>query len=173
MHEVMIAGYPRSGNIYLSYALQLIYYPDKPWNLPRHTVSSIENNSKVIVPFRNPLDCISSWHSFFSKESIKSHIDFYIRFNTAVIKNMNKITLMDFDLFINDLNYIKYILSKNFGVTPVTEATDYEIKSVMIEKEKEINLPRNNKEELAQIKEQLQSTPGFDNCLELYAQLKG
>lgn len=173
MYEVVISGYPRSGNIYLSYALQLLYYPHKPWNLPRHTVSSIENNSKAIVPFRNPLDCISSWHSFFPELPIKSHIDFYIRFNNAVIKNMDKITLMDFDLFTNDLGYIKDVVSKNFGTTPVAETTDYEIKSIMIEKEKEVNLPRNNKEELAQIKEQLQNTAEFDKCLELYAQLKG
>lgn len=172
MHGMVISGYPRSGNTYLSYALQLLYYPDKDWNLPRHTVVSIENNNKVIVPFRNPLDCISSWHSFFSDLPIKSHIDFYIRFNSAVIENLNKVVLMDFDLFTKNLGYVVDRVFTNFGVSPASTTTDFEIKSIMIEKEKEVNLPRKNQEELNIIKGRLLEEPLFEQCLALHNKLK-
>jgi hypothetical protein len=78
---------------------------------------------------------------------------------------------MDFDLFIKDIDYIKNKVFANFNIDTNNQVTDFQIKKSIINKEKEINLPRNNKEELQVIKELISNTQGFDTCLELYNNL--
>lgn len=171
IQELIVAGYPRSGNTYLNQAIHLLYYPNQEYRNFSHTVKAIEKNSKVLVPVRNPIDAIASWHLFPIESTINQDINFYIRFHKAVIENLNKITIMDFDNFTKSISYIKDKVSR-YNLSPVQEVTDYEIKSAMIENHMEINLPRNNKEELEAVKQQLVNTPGFDQCVELYNKLK-
>ena len=126
-----------------------------------------------MVAFRNPVDSISSWQKYPSSGNLEADIKYYIRFHTAVLNNLSKVVLMDFDLFTKDIDYIKDKVFKNFGLTASRFVTDEDVKQAMLTNGKEINLPRNNQEELAQVKEELPNVPGFDKCLELYAQLKG
>ena len=174
MRELLItSGFPRSGSTYLNQALNLLYYPDQEVNWNRHTVVAIENATTIMVTFRSPEDSIASWHTYPSGSQLESDIRFYIRFYSAVLDNLNKVVLMDFDYFTKDIYYIKDKVFKNFGIDTNRYVTDAEVKEAMLANDKQINLPRNNQEELALVKEQLQNITGFDKCLELYAQLKG
>jgi uncharacterized protein YqfB (UPF0267 family) len=174
MKDLLVTcGFPRSGNTYLNYALNLLFYPQEQVNWNRHTVASLEEANKIIVPFRNPIDSISSWHKSFSGGQINEDIAFYVRFYSAVLENANKIVFMDFDYFTKDIDYIKDKVLKNFGVNTNRYITDVEVKEAMLSNGKDMNLPRSNQENLALIKEQLQNIVGFDRCLGLYAQLKG
>ena len=170
---LVTSGYPRSGNTYLNQALNLLYYPEFSPNRHRHTVNAIEKADKVIVPFRKPIDAIASWHRYPLRSTVIEDINFYIRFHQAVLDNLGKACLMDFDKFTVSVDYIKERVFENFGINPLHHVTDFDIKSAMISNKRELNLPRNNQEELQTAKELISNTEGFDKCLELYAQLKG
>lgn len=174
MEETLVtSSFPRSGSVYLNQALNLLYYPNKTPNIQLHTVSSITKLDKVLVPFRNPIDAIASWNIFMDEHTLEADVKFYIRFHSAVLDNLSKAVLMDFDYFTKDIEYIKDKVFKNFGIETNQYVTDSQVREAMLANGKDINLPRNNKEELALVKEQLQNTAGFDKCLELYTQLKG
>lgn len=173
MKELLItSGFPRSGSTYLNQSINLLYYPEQEVNWNRHTVVAIEKANRIMVTFRNPADSIASWQKYPSNGHLEEDIRFYIRFYSAVLDNLNKVVLMDFDYFTKDLDYIKDKVFKNFGIETNRYITDSQVREAMLANGKDINLPRNNKEELALVKEQLQNTAGFDKCLELYAQLK-
>ena len=174
MKELLItSGFPRSGSTYLNQSINLLYYPDQEVNWNRHTVAAIEKANRIMVTFRNPADSIASWQKYPSNGHLEEDVRFYIRFYSAVLDNLNKVVLMDFDYFTKDIDYIKDKVFKNFGIETNRYVTDSQVREAMLANGKDINLPRNNKEELALVKEQLQNTAGFDRCLELYAQLKG
>lgn len=86
---------------------------------------------------------------------------------------MDKVVLMDFDLFTKDLQYIKIKVSDNYGLSTDSAATVEQIKESMLSSNKKINLPRNNQEELNAIKERLVQEPLFEQCVDLYNKLKG
>ena len=171
--ELITSGYPRSGNTYLNEALNHLYYSKDDFFWNRHEVVAIEKADLILVPFRKPIDSIASWHNYPSSHNLELDVKYYIRFYTAVLDNLNKVVLMDFDFFTKDIDYIKDKVFKNYGLTTSRFVTDEDVKQAMLTNGKEINLPRNNQEELARIKEELPNVPGFDKCLELYAQLKG
>lgn len=173
MKELLItSGFPRSGSTYLNQALNLLYYPKQEFNWNRHSVVAIEQANRIIVTFRNPVDSLASWQKYPSNGNLEADIKYYIRFYSAVLDNLNKVVLMDFDIFTKDIDYIKDKVFKNFGIETDNNVTDAQVKEAMLANGKDINLPRNNKEELETVKQQLINTPGFDQCVELYNQLK-
>jgi|688.fasta_scaffold261705_2 hypothetical protein len=173
MKELLVtSGFPRSGNTYLNHALNLLYYPEQEVNSNRHTVAAIEKTNQIIVTLRSPEDSIASWHTYQSGGQLESDIKFYIRFYSAVLDNLSKVVLMDFDYFTKDIDYIKDKVLKNFGIDTGRYVTDVQIKEAMLVSNKKINLPRNNKEELDAVKQQLVDIVGLDQCVELYNQLK-
>lgn len=169
---LITSGYPRSGNTYLNYALHALYYPKDAVNINRHTIAAIQKTDKIIVPFRNPLDAIASWHLYDLPSTQKEDIDFYIRFHTFVLDNLHKIILMDFDFFTVNLDYITNKISTHFETQAYNNVSSKNIKNQMLLDEKYINLPRNNKLDLQTIKNKLQQISAFDKCLEIYAKLK-
>ena len=173
MKELLItSGFPRSGNTYLNQALNLLYYPEQEVNSNKHTIAAIEKTNQIIVTLRNPTDSIASWHTYPSGGQLESDIKFYIRFYSAVLDNLSKVVLMDFDYFTKDINYTKDKVFKNFGIDTNRYVTDVQVKGAMVATDKHINLPRNNKEELNTVKEQLVNQPLFDECINLYKQIK-
>lgn len=173
MKDLLItSGFPRSGSTYLNQAINLLYYPEQEVNWNRHTVVAIENATTVMVTFRNPVDAIASWHKYPSFGQLDADIKYYIRFYKAVLDNIKKVVLMDFDCFTKDIDYIKDKIFKNFGIGTDNYVTDAQVKEAMLANGKEINLPRNNQEELEAVKIALVETPEFQTCLDLYAQLK-
>jgi hypothetical protein len=171
--DLFISGYPRSGTTYLGQVVNLLFYPEKGSIFDKsHTVKSIEKREKVIVPFRNPLDCIASWHLYPSCGKLHDDVTFYIRFHSAVLENADKVTLLDFNLFIEDIEYIENKILSDFSMQSNNKITVEQVKEEMISNGLTVNLPRNNKEELEEVKQQLINTPKFDQCVELYNNLK-
>lgn len=171
-YDLRTSGFPRSGNTYLNYTLNHLYYDNEPVNLNWHTVAKLDARNTMIVPIRNPLDCISSWHLYPSSYPLDADIRYYLRFHTAVLEKIDKVVLMDFDLFTKDLQYVKTKVADNYGLNTDSTATIEQIKESMIANDKSLNLPRNNKAELDAVKAELQQMPEFAECLELYAKLK-
>jgi len=97
---------------------------------------------------------------------------FYIRFCTGVLDNLQKVVLVDFNMFTEDIDYTKNKVLSSFGIEPEAYVTISQVKEAMIADEKSINLPRNSKEELDSIKVELQQIPQFAECLTLYEALK-
>ena len=125
-----------------------------------------------MVPFRNPLDSIPSWQKFPSGGCLEEDVKFYIRFYSAVLTNLHKIVLMDFESFTKDIEYIKNKVSKTFNLDSKQNITDFKIKEKMLMNGKNKNLPQNNQEELNIIKEQLTEEPLFIECVKLFNKLK-
>ena len=172
MKELITSGFPRSGSTYLNQALQLLYYPLEGVNENRHSVIAIEKATKIMVPFRNPLDSIASWHKYPSHGRLEEDISYYVRFYSYVLDNSHKAVLMDFDLFIQEVDYVKSKVLDNFGFVSEETVTDAQIKEAMIANNKDINLPRNNKDELNNVKSVLETMPTFKRCIDLYGRLK-
>ena len=153
MKELLItSGFPRSGNTYLNQALNLLYYSEQEVNSNRHTVVAIDKSNRIIVPFRNPTDSIASWHNYPSGGNLESDVQFYIRFYSAVIDNLHKVVLMDFDYFTKDVDYTKDKVLKNFGIETNCFVTDSQVKEAMLANGKNINLPTHNQQQLSKTK---------------------
>lgn len=169
MKELLItSGYPRSGNNYLNQALNLMYYPKDQVNWVRHTTKAIDNAEKIMVPFRNPLDSISSWHNYPSNGSLTADVNYYLRFYSSVLQNLNKVVLMYFDYFINGIDYIKNKTLKYLQIKPLNEISHQKVIDAMVKNGKEMNLPRNDKEQLLQTKTVLSKVKGFTECLKIH-----
>jgi hypothetical protein len=172
MRELITSAFPRSGSTYLNQALNLLYYPQRVVNNNRHSVIAIEEAPKIMVPFRNPRDSIASWHKYPSNGALEADIKYYVRFYSYVLDNLNKVVLMDFDNFTQDIEYIKSKVLDKFNIETNEAVTDAQVKKAMLFNNKEINLPRNNKDELDAIKSVLSNLPEFQECISIYATLK-
>ena len=169
---LVISTFPRSGSTFLNSAINSLYYKGEP-SMNYHTANSLNRSEKIIVPFRNPEESIASWHIFPHKDksTLDMDIRYYLRFYTEVLNKKEKVVLLDFHKFTKDLDYIKDKISNNFGVRPISETSIEEIKNSMLSSGKEINLPRNNANELQNIKNNLVNHKDFNNCLEVYSNL--
>lgn len=178
------AGFPRSGNTFLNFVLKTLYFPTEEINNTRHEANMFDRHSKLIVPIRNPIDCIASWNNYIPlfgiegmliERNLEQDIKFFLRFYNKVLSVGKNAVVMDFDRFTTSVDYIKDTVKENFGYETDVSLSIEDAKSKMATENENFidNLPRNNQEELNSIKEKLQDIPGFDKCLELYAQLKG
>lgn len=163
-------GYCRSGNTFLNYVIRAFYYPNETVNLNWHTVAKLKARERVLVPFRNPLDCITSWHLYPSSYPLEADIKYYLRFYSAVLETPNAV-LMDFDLFTKDLTYTHKKVFDVFGISSDINMTIEQVKATMLADGKTINLPRDDKAESTKIQEQLQTTQDYAKCVELYERL--
>ena len=169
MKELLItSGYPRSGNNYLNQALNLMYYPNDQVNWVRHTTRAIDKAEKIMVTFRNPLDSISSWHNYPSNGSLTADVNYYLRFYSSVLQNLNKVVLMYFDYFINGIDYIKNKAFNNLQIKSCNDISHQQVIDAMVKNQKVMNLPRNDKNELLQTKTLLRKVKGFDDCLKIH-----
>lgn len=171
--QLISCGFLRSGNTFLNRALNLLYFPELEVNLRHHTVKSIEKYDKLLSVLRSPLDCLASRQIAVNQEySIEMDIKFYLRFHNAILENKSKIVIMKFEQFTTDIDYIKTQVLENFQIKPQNEVSIEEIKNSMLNHDESYFLPRNNKDELDRVKGEILASPYFDECLELYAQLK-
>jgi hypothetical protein len=178
------AGFPRSGNTFLNFVLKSLYFPTEGMNGTRHEANMFDRYSKLIVPIRNPIDCIASYnnyiplfaiHGMFIERDLKKDIAYYLRFYNKVMEYRSKAVVVDFDKFTTDIDYIKEVVDNNFGYTTNVSLTINQAKTNMAMENQDFidNLPRDNKEELDAVKTELQQMPEFAQCMDLYNQLKG
>jgi hypothetical protein len=169
--KFITTGFPRSGNTYLNYSFRSLYYPDNIPNKVFHSASTIEKFDHLFIPFRNPLDSIASWNNYPSNCEIELDIKYYIRFYSHVMNNLNKVTLMNFDYFTKDLEYIKGKVKESINIESIYSVSDEQIKAYMIEDKKNKNLPLSNPDNVSIIKETLTNTESFKECLDIYDNL--
>lgn len=170
--KLITTAFPRSGSTYLNYAFKSLYYPQEDAGINFHTVSIINKKNHLFVPFRNPSNSVVSWHNYPSRGTLEDDIKYYIRFYKSVLNNIGKITLMNFDNFTNSIDYIKQKVKNSLNIDPIENPLDSEIKTSMKNDGKSINLPVNNQLKLDAIKENLLKIPSFQECIDLYNNLK-
>jgi hypothetical protein len=169
---LIVSGFPRSGNTFLNFALWQMYYPAEEFNKNFHTVKAIKQNNKVLVPVRSPFESVASWSNFVPEEGLSESCKYYIRFHTEA-KNFNdKVIFVDFNKMIDNLEYIKTLVKDNFDIDPVAETTIDALKALMVEKDRDWNLPQNNQVKLDAIKTTLLSVPEFADCEIIYNNIK-
>jgi hypothetical protein len=172
---LVTSGFPRSGNTFVNHAFNKLFNLEYV-NLNRHTVIAIESREHTFVPFRNPLDCISSWHLYQDEfltdpRLLENDFKYYLRFHNSVKALSDKVTLLDFDLFKDDLVYLTDKVTNLYDVTP-SDITLEEVKTFMNESDKSINLPRNTQEQKQEIQEWMKGTDLYQECVYIYQSLK-
>lgn len=170
-----IYGYPRSGNTFINHAFFKMY-DLAHINFNRHTVKSITERDHTLVPFRHPLEAISSWHiyqqvHFLDIRFIENDIKFYNRFYEEALKMKDKITFLDFDLFKNNLKYLEDKVLYLYNVTAKPFA-DYEIKDFMAHRKLSLNIPRNDGEIKQEVMSFVEKQDLYKKSLDIYNQIK-
>jgi len=175
-NRLITSGFPRSGNVFLNYALKETYYPDLEVLAQTHVTNTFKEYSYVITPIRNPLDCIASWNqyqeNFSYPRDLNADIAYYLRFYSYVIKNPNNIRLLDFDIFTVNIEYITNKITAFTGIELVKKTSLDDIKSAMINDNKASNLPRDTFGALNEIKDRLKEMNSFTECIDVYTYLK-
>jgi hypothetical protein len=171
---LITCGFPRSGNTFLNQMLNLTFFPELDVNLRHHSVKFLTNQEKVIVPLRNPADAMTSWHLFRSPKDVNLdlHIKFYLRFHKAVLQKKSDVVILNFDSFTKDNDYVKIQIFDKFNAKAKQNVTCEQVKEIMLEKGYLKNLPQDNQMETKIVKEKLSNLSGFDQCVELYNNLK-
>jgi hypothetical protein len=170
-----ISGYPRSGNTFINHAFFKMY-DLAHINFNRHTVKSIEEREHTFVPFRHPLEAISSWHiyqqvHFLDIRFIENDIKFYNRFHQEALKMKDRITFLDFDLFKNNIKYLEDKVSSLHNVSAIP-VTAYEIKDFMAHRRLTLNIPRNDGETKQEVMSFVEKQELYKISLDLYNQIK-
>lgn len=179
MLEFIVDSYPRSGNTFLATYIKeslpkehLIYS-----NLHSSTIiDDLSKNTPFIMPIRNPIDCISSWHIYREKiinelpEDLKKSVKFYIRYFNKALEYKKYLLFADFDIFTKNLKYIDYIVFERYTIDINGKIDNEHLKTIMIDKNLNDYLPSNNN--LIDIKNELVTVPMFKECLDIYEQLK-
>jgi hypothetical protein len=169
---MLVSAYCRSGQTFTRFALQLLYGVELPST--NHKVSFLRDNAAngltTLVTFRNPLDAIASWNNFWQESTLQQDIAFWKRYYTYVIENPKHITLLDFEKFTIDLDY----LVAKIGQEPIADVTIEDVKTFMATHSVDItHLPNPDKAEtLATIKSELETMEEFEKLLPIYEQLK-
>lgn len=179
--------YPRSGSTFLVTALEHIY-TDCYFHLARHTVWEVKDEvSKgkiLVVPFRNPLDSIGSWniyrqeghlggsHFDWHNDTLEGDFKFYLRFYSEILPHKDNLVFFDFDKFTLDLDYIKSKIKKFYNLEPIGNPSVETIKKFMSEDIRKLNIPRENKPLIEEIKLQIKEHPSYNDTLKLYQKLQ-
>jgi hypothetical protein len=118
--ELVLEGYPRSGNTWLRNA---ILFKKKDIIISSHIHYpcsirfAVKRNIPCIILLRNPLDSISSLMIRDKTYDVKTAIDYYIFFyENSIYYKKNNVILLDFKLVVSDLNLCFKILNDNFNL---------------------------------------------------------
>lgn len=183
--NIFICGYVRSGNNFLLGLTSLSY------NLERqnctHKVNDIISSEHIFSPYRNPLDCISSWATiinssikkfsrnaiFLDKEDeedvlIRKCINHYIRFNSAILDNKNKVTLLNFNNFIKDSSYFYDKVYKKTLIKPINKISSSDV--ILLDKVvySQTNSSEDFKFKKNQLKNKIINNKKFEECIRIY-----
>ena len=117
--ELVIEGYPRSGNTFAVVALlesqQREIRIAHHLHAPAQVVAAIRRNIPCLVLIRNPVDAIVSYAIYRGTEGLSALIEDYIYFYEAVEKYRSDILAVDFYDITNDFGLVVERLNKCFG----------------------------------------------------------
>lgn len=170
--DLLIEGYPRSGNTYCFAKLTLLN-PHIIIASHRHEfghiINAIKNRIPVIVVAREPIDAISSL-AIREDLSLKFTIKYYLAFHRKVLEHFDQLNIISFDdLIINKNINIRLQNTQNLiRYRKTSEIEEKEIKKMIYKMEKldsncekiretHLALPTNSREELKKgLKENIQ-----------------
>jgi len=152
-NNFLVAGYPRSGNTFLAFAIKKFYKDDYKHILRSHSTIDVELNmgKKICVVIRNPVECIASWNHYRIQTgmhtehnlTLDADFNYYLRFYNFIEKNLEQIALMDFAKFSNDSNYLIEKIKTKFNETPLLTLSCESLKEEMMSRGGANHLPRN------------------------------
>lgn len=149
--SILVDGFPRSGNVYLSYALGLGFndcYQYTGYKFFHNKESITEATSKfdaVVIPVRNPSDSIKSTAIYFNyntedAQSMFSLAADNLQWMKLIRENKNKLIIVDFTTLTGNLQSMLNQVAKSIKVLP-SEITDSDIVNRMNEDGMSLNLP--------------------------------
>lgn len=166
--KLQVCGFPRSGNVFLSYLLREVYYPRVNTSMPYHSEDAFDKFNNLIVPVRNPIDAIASFNNFILPHNIQDDINLYISINTKALNSLDSIFL-NFNQFTSDVEYVKGIIKNNFNLDPMNNPTIEDIKQSILKEDHEIHLPNPERyEAIESTKLVLSNMPEFQDCVNIY-----
>lgn len=137
-HDVLIEGFPRSGNTYLVALLQYYWPGEFKVAHHRHEVGQLRYAARKSIPtivvIREPLDSIAS---FVIREnvSLSFGLSLYSRFMSEVIINQKKFLIIDFSMLTKEqgrvVEIISSFLKSNSDVEGFSDKHDEEIKKLV------------------------------------------
>lgn len=148
---ILVDGFPRSGNVYLSYLLKFGFGEVEQYTGYKgiHDKDSIidapSRITAVVVPLRNPVDSIKSAVMHFSIDATDNKSLFLMALDNLewmkLIKaNKDKVTIVDFNALVSNPQAIINQVAKKVGLLPNSINND-DIVARMIEDNMIYNLP--------------------------------
>ena len=135
--DIVVEGYPRSGN---TFCVALLYYLEPKLKIARHRHElghlkyAIKLKKPIVCVVRNPLDSIISLH-IREKLSISFCIEYYIKFHKYLYENRNYIYIIDFNLLIKEptevIKNINKATSLQLAEVVITEHATEDIKKIV------------------------------------------
>ena len=105
MASLVVEGFPRSGTTFL-YGLLTKAFPNYDVCHAEHTASKLTLENVVVV-IRDPYNSIFSWKNYIGKNDNVSEIaKWYTRYHKELLKNIDNVTLIDFNELITDSSKI-------------------------------------------------------------------
>lgn len=117
--EIVIEGYPRSGNTFASSAFRLAQ--NRPVKIayrlhaPTQLISAVKMKIPAIALIRQPEDAVLSWAIHRSHLTLEQALKGYISFHEAILPYGNYFVIADFDMVVNDFGTIIRAVNQKFG----------------------------------------------------------
>lgn len=130
-----------------------------------------------LIPVRNPERALTSWYwsrhnddqaGGLKQYTLNSDVDFYISFYRDIETVADKLLVIDFENMVSDTEYIYKSVEAKFGIAPTNRLTNQDVRELMVLAGDTINLPRNNQDELAQIKPNILEHPRYTEASKVY-----
>lgn len=117
--EIVIEGYPRSGNTFASSAFRLAQ--NRPVKIayrlhaPTQLISAAKMKVPAITLIRQPEDAVLSWVIHRSHLTLEQALKGYLSFHEAILPYCNYFIIADFDIVVNDFGAIIRAVNQKFG----------------------------------------------------------
>jgi hypothetical protein len=151
VRSILIDGFPRSGNIYLSYLAAFAFKncEQRTGLNDVHDKQSLTEGPKrfdaTVVPVRNPLDSIKSYIAFYNMDATDNKLVFQLATdNLEWMKltkaNKDKLVIVDFNVLVSDPQAVVNKIAKTVKELPF-EYTNEEVIARINEDGMSLNLP--------------------------------
>lgn len=148
---ILVDGFPRSGNVYLSYVLAHAFPETDQFtgygffhNIDSITVSK-DMTDCIFVAVRNPIDSIKSLININNVDNPSEDLLFRLSIQNLewmkkIQSNKDNVCIVDFDKLVNNLDSVVSNAAKNIQQLPVP-ITEENIKEIMLKDNLQYNLP--------------------------------
>lgn len=123
-YDIIVDGYPRSANSFLSKALELIrpglrVRSHRHW--PTHVIEALNRGKAACLLLRHPVDAIAST-SILINSSLAYALERYIAYYQALLPHRQRLLVVSFEAATGDLSAVCTELNRRFGLALLTAA---------------------------------------------------